>query len=63
MKKVAAFMYGNNVRMSDAVACYNGCNDRHKSRLETALRALYIMRDRDVNQSHKEQYNRVILKS
>ena len=24
MKKVTSFMYGNNVRLSDAVACYNG---------------------------------------
>ena len=27
MKKVAAFMYGDNVRQNDAVACYNTCND------------------------------------
>ena len=51
MKKVAAFMYGNNVRLSDAVACYNACNGRHQSRVETALRAWYDVWDRDVNQS------------
>ena len=34
MKKVAAFMYGNNVRLSDAVACFNACNG-----VETVLRA------------------------
>jgi hypothetical protein len=55
MKKVAAFMYGNNVRMSDAVACYNTCNGRHQSRVETVLRAWYVVWDRDVNQSNKEQ--------
>ena len=30
MKKVAAFMYGNNVRLSDAVACYNVFNGDHR---------------------------------
>jgi hypothetical protein len=39
IKKVEAFMYGNNVRLSDAVACYNACNGRHQSRVETALMA------------------------
>ena len=56
MKKVAAFMYGNNVRLSDAVACYKACNGRHQSRVETVLRAWYDVRDRDMNQRHKEQY-------
>jgi hypothetical protein len=62
MKKVAAFMYGNNVRLSDAVACYNACNGRHQSRVETVLRAWYVVWDRDVNQSHKEQYYSMLLK-
>ena len=35
MKKVAAFMYGNNVRLSDAVACYKACNGRNQSQVET----------------------------
>jgi hypothetical protein len=39
MKKVAAFMYGKNVRLSDAVGCYNACNDRHQIRVEMALKA------------------------
>jgi len=30
MRKVAAFMYGNNVRLSDAVGCYKACNVRHQ---------------------------------
>ena len=41
MKKVVAFIYGNNVRLSDAVACYNACNGRHQSRVETTLRSWY----------------------
>ena len=54
MKKVAALIYGNNVRLSDAIACYNTCNGRHQSRVETVLRAWYDVWDKDVNQSHKE---------
>jgi len=38
MKKVAAFMYGKSIRLSDAVACYNVCNGRHQSRVETVLK-------------------------
>jgi hypothetical protein len=52
MKKVAAFMYGNNVRLSDAVACYKACNGRHLNCFETVLRAWYDVWDRDVNQRH-----------
>jgi hypothetical protein len=62
MKKVAAFMYRNNVRLSDAVACYKACNGRHQSRVETVLRAWYDVRDRDMNQRHKEQYYSMLLK-
>ena len=62
MKNVAAFMYGNDVRLSDAVACYNACIGRHQSSVETALRAWCFVWDRDVNQSHKEQYYRMSLK-
>ena len=29
MKKVAAFMYGKNVRLSNAVARYKPCNGHH----------------------------------
>ena len=60
--KVAAFMYGNDVRLSDAMACYNACNGRRQSRVETVLRAWYFVWDRDVNQSHKEQYYSMRLK-
>ena len=62
MKKVAAFMYGNNVRLSDAVACYKACNGRHQSRVETVLRTWYAVWDRDVNQRHMEQYYSRLLK-
>jgi len=62
MKKVAAFMYGNNVRLSDAVACYKSCNGRHQSCVETVVRAWYDAWNRDANQRHKEQYYSMLLK-
>jgi len=62
MKKLAAFMYGNNVRLSDAVDCYKACNGRHQSCVETILRSWYDVWDRDVNQRHKEQYYSMLLK-
>jgi acyl-CoA hydrolase len=61
-KKVAVFMYGNNVRLSDAVACYKACNVRHQSSVETVLGAWYDVWDRDVNQKQKEQYCSMLLK-
>ena len=61
MKK-AAFMYGNHVRLSDAVACYKACSGRHQSRVEMVLRAWYDVWDRDVNQRHMEQYYSMLLK-
>jgi hypothetical protein len=61
MKKVAAFMYGNKVRLSDAVGCYNVCKGRHQSRVETVVKAYFVW-DRNVNQRHKEQYYSIILK-
>ena len=56
MKNLAAFMYANNVRLRDTVACYKASNGRHQSRVETVLRVWYDVWDRDVNQRHKEQY-------
>ena len=41
MKQVAAFMYGNNVRLSDTVGCYNACNGRYRRGVETEMRACY----------------------
>jgi len=55
MKKVTASMYGKSIRLSDAVACYNVCNGRHKSRVETVLKAWYDAWDRDENSRHMEQ--------
>ena len=60
--KVAAFMYRNNVRLSDAVACYKACNGCHQRCVETVLRAWYDVWDRAVNQRHKEQYYSMLLK-
>ena len=62
MKKVAAFIYGNNVRLSDAVGCYKACNGRHQSSVETVLRSWYDVWDRDVNRRHMEQYYSMLLK-
>ena len=62
MKKVGAFVYGNNVRLSDAVACYNACNGRHQSLVKMVLRAWYCVCDRDVNQNHKEKNYSMIMK-
>ena len=62
MKKVAAFMYGNSVRLSDAVTCYNACNGRHQRRVEIVLKAWYDAWDRDENRSHMEQYYSMSMK-
>jgi len=62
MKKVAAFMYGNSVRLSDALACYNACNGRHQSRVETVLKALYNAWDSNETGRHMEQYYIVSMK-
>ena len=55
-------MYGINVRLIETVACFIACNVRHQSHIETTLRAWYVVWDRDVNQSHKEQYYSMIFK-
>ena len=62
MKKVAAFLYRNNVRGSDAVACYNASNGLNQRRVETMLKARYFVWDRDEYQRHKEQYYSMSLK-
>ena len=54
--KVEAFMYGNSIRVSDAVACHNACNGRHQRRAETLLKVWYDALDRDENGRHMEQY-------
>ena len=51
VKHVAAFMYGNNVRLSDAVACYNACNC-HQRGVETEMRTWYDTWDIQVNRRH-----------
>ena len=61
MKKVAAFMCGNNVRLSVGVGCYKVCNG-HRSRVETVLRARYDEWDREVNRRYMEQYYSMLLK-
>ena len=62
MKKVAASMYGNNARLTVAVACYRACNSRHHSRVETVLRAWTDVRNGDVNQRQMEQYYSMLSK-
>ena len=62
MKKVAAFMYGNSVRLSDALACYNPCNDRDQTRVESELKARYDAWDRDEISRHKAHYYSISMK-
>jgi len=61
-KKVAAFMYGNSVRLSDGVACYNACNGRHQSCVETVLKTKYDVWNRNENSRHMEQYYSMSMK-
>ena len=62
VKHIAAFMYGNNVRLSDAIACYNACNGRQQKGVETEMRAWYDTWDIQVNRRHMEQYHSMLLK-
>ena len=62
VKQVAVFMYGNNVRMSDAVGCYNACNGRYRRGVETEMRACYDEWDIQVNRRHMERYYSMLLK-
>ena len=55
-------MYGNSVRLSDAVACCNACNGRHQIRVKTVLKAWYDAWDRDENRIHMEQYYSMSMK-
>jgi hypothetical protein len=57
---VAAFMYGNNVRLSDAVGCYNACNGRQQRGIETEMRACYDNWDIQVNRRHIERYSMLL---
>ena len=61
-KKVAAFMYGNSVRLCEAVACYNACKGRHHSLVEKALKTWYDMWDRDENGRHMKQFYSMSMK-
>jgi hypothetical protein len=62
IKKIAAFMYGNSLRLSYAGACYNACNGRHQSRVETVLKTLYNAWDSDENGRQMEQYYSMSMK-
>ena len=61
-KNVAAFMYGKCVRLSDTVACYDACNGRHHSLVETALKTWYDVWVRDENGRHMEQFYSMSMK-
>jgi len=61
-KKVAAFMYGNSLRLSDAVACYNACYGIHHSLMKMALKNWYDVWDRDKNGRYFEQFYRMRMK-
>ena len=62
IKRVAAFMYANYVRVSDVVECYNACNCMHRSYVDMSLKAWYHVWDRDEYQRHKEQYYSMVMK-
>jgi hypothetical protein len=62
VKQVAAFMYGNYVRLSDAVGCDNACNGRYRKGVETEMRACYDEWDIQVNRRHMERYYSMLLK-
>jgi hypothetical protein len=62
MRKEAAFVYGNSVRLSDAVACYNACNGRYQRRVETVLKAWCDAWDRDENRIRRKKYYSMSMK-
>ena len=62
MKKVAAFVYGNSLRLSDAVASCNACNGRHQSRVETVVNTWYDVWNSNENGRHMEQYTGMSMK-
>ena len=41
IRRVAGFMYGNYVTVSDAVLCYNSCNGMHRGYVESSLQEWY----------------------
>jgi len=50
-------MYGNYVRVSDSVDCYNACNVMLRSYYDnTSLKAWYGVKYRDEYHRHKERY-------
>ena len=55
VKQVAAFMYGNYVRLSCAVGWYNARNGRYRRGVETEMRACYNEGYIQVNRRHMER--------
>jgi len=63
IKRVASFMYGNCVSVSDAMDCYNACNvGMYRSYVDMSLKAWYHVRDRDKYQRHKVRYYSMVMK-
>ena len=57
IRRVAAFMYGNYVTVSDAVLCYNSCNGMHRRYVDSSLQEWYEMWDRDVGKEDEYYYS------
>jgi hypothetical protein len=57
IRRVAAFMYGNCVTVSDAVACYNACNGLHRRYVESSLKAWYQAWNRDEGKEDEYYYS------
>ena len=57
MWRVAAFMYGNYVTVSDAVLCYNSCNGMHRRYVDRSLQEWYELWDRDEGKEDAYYYS------
>jgi len=64
IKRVATFMYGNYVRMSDGVECYNACNGMHRRYVDMSQKAWnHVWENDDYEyQRHKAPYYSMVKK-
>ena len=58
IRRLAAFMYGNYVTVSDAVACFNACNGMNRSYVDSSLKVW----DRDEIEAQEGCYYSTVLK-
>jgi hypothetical protein len=57
IRRVAAFMYGDYVTVSDAVLCYNTCNGMHRRYVDRSQQEWYELWDRDVGKEDEYYYS------